>query len=160
MTDASNTAAPARNPRRESDRKTQIRERMAQTGGARLKLAVFGEIPGFKLYWENDEDNAMEQRLYEGFEYVEPSEVRMEAAIVADKDVTNRVSKYVGKKADGSPLRAYLMKLDEDLWNERQALSQEQANTWDSAIRAGTVGSVDNRYKPKGAETEIKTGMR
>lgn len=156
MADQAQAVNPV-NPRREADRKSAVRSRMASTGGMRLKLQVFGEIPGYHLFWENDEDAAIEQRLFEGFEFVEPSEVKMQAWTVPDSDIAGKVSKYVGKKADGSPLRAFLLKLADDLWDERQASSQEQANVWDDAIRAGTVGGVDSRYKPKGAETSVKT---
>ncbi len=132
---------------------------MAQTGGLTLKLQVNGNVPGYHLFWENDEDNALESRLYEGFEFVSPAEVRMQSAVVADADLGDKVSKYVGKKADGSPLRAYLLKYPEDLWEEMQDMKQRQANEWDSAIRANTLGGLDKkeRYNPKGADTVIKT---
>jgi hypothetical protein len=156
MADQERVVTPV-NPRREADRKAAVRSRMASTGGMRLKLQVFGEIPSYHLFWENDEDAAIEQRLFEGFEFVETSEVKMQAWTVPDSDIAGKVSKYVGKKADGSPLRAFLLKCADDLWDERQASSQEQANVWDEAIRSGTVGGVDSRYKPKGAETSVKT---
>ena len=152
-----NSPRPAAVVRSEADRKPAQRTRPSSTGGMRLKLQVFGEIPGYKLYWENDEDAAIEQLLHEGFEFVTPEEVQMASWIVQDADIANKVSKYVGKRADGSPLRAYLLKCPEDMWNERQAMGQEQANTWDDAIRAGTVGSVDSRYKPKGADISLNT---
>lgn len=146
------------NPRRESERKAAVRARMASTGGARLKLQVFGEIPGYHLFWENDEDAAIEQRLFEGFEFVEPAEVRMQSWTVPDSDIAGKVSKYVGKKADGSPLRAFLLKCANDLWDERQVAAQELASSWDSAIQDGSIGGVDSRYKPRGASTSIKHG--
>lgn len=142
--------------RKEADRKQAMRERMNSTGGAQLKLAVFGTIEGYHLYWCNDDNNAVEELLFDGiFEFVAPDEVNMASRIVQDADVTGKVSKYVGKKADGSPLRAYLLKCRDDLWDARQAIGQEQANAWDSAILAGTVGGVDSRYNPKGAVTAL-----
>lgn len=147
----------ARVIRTESQRRQMIRERMGSTGGPRLKLAVFGTIPGYQLFWENDEDNAIEQRLFEGFEFVEPREVKMQSWVVSDSDVAGKVSKWVGKKADGNSLRGYLLKLPVELWDEHQARSHKQADEWDEAIRKGAVGNVDSRYKPKHAEIDLNT---
>ena len=146
--------------RRESDRTEAPRERPKNFGGPRLKLGVIGEIPGFHLYWENDDEGAIEQLLYEGFEFVEPAEVRMQSHIVADKDVANRVSRYVGKKADGSPLRAYLMKCSDEIWAEREADRYERANQWDSAIKQGKVQPDSGRYLPKGVNIDVDTSFR
>jgi hypothetical protein len=143
--------------RRESDRTVAPRERPKNLGGPRLKLGVIGEIPGFHLYWENDDEGAIEQLLYEGFEFVRPEEVRMQSHIVADKDVADRVSRYVGKKADGSPLRAYLMKCPDEIWGDREADRYERANAWDSAIKQGKVQHGDGRYKPKGVDISLDT---
>lgn len=154
---AQSTASTGTAPviRRDSDRPSAPRQRRANLGGARLKLQVHGSIPGFHLYWCNDEDSAIEQLLSEGFTFVEPKEVQMESFIVQDQDVANRVSKYVGSKKDGSPLRAFLLKCPDEIWEDIQAAGQEQADAWDSAILAGKVGDVDNRYKPKGLETRL-----
>ena len=152
------TSAPV--VRTEASRKSSIRDRRDGMGGARLKLEVFGTIPGYHMYWENDDDARIEQRIYEGFEFVKPSEIQMASWIVQDKDLADRVSKYVGKKADGSPLRAFLLKCTDELWDDIQAMGQEQAGQWDDAIMAGTVGGVDSRYDPKGAERKLKTNTQ
>lgn len=159
-------ARPTREERREasarkdSDRQQAERVRPAGFGGPRLKLSVFGEIPGYHLYWENDEDGAVEQLLHEGFEFVEPSEVSMQSHIVADKDLANRISRFVGKKADGSPLRAYLMKIPEDLWQEREAYRYAQADERDQAIRAGAIAPDSGRYRLKNAGIALDTNFR
>lgn len=142
--------------RRESDRDEAPRtRRQSNLGGARLKLAVHGEIPGHKLYWCNDDNNELELHLEDGFSFVQQNEVGLNRGVVQDKDVDNRVSKYVGTKANGDPMRAYLLKCPQDIWDDLQAASQEQANQWDSAILAGVVGNVDSSYKPAGHETRI-----
>jgi hypothetical protein len=154
--------------RRESQRKeTEApRERAKKFGGPRLKLDVPGAIPGYHLYWENDDDGAIEQLLNEGFEFVRPDEVHMQSAtmsrtaIVADGDVTDRVSRQVGKKEDGTSLRAYLLKCPEDLWKERENYRHEAADERDAAIRAGRVQNPDGMYRPKGVETLVDTGFR
>jgi len=133
--------------RRQSDRPEAKRERPANFGGPRLKLSVIGEIPGFHLYWANDENAEVEQLLYEGFEFVTPDEVRMQSHIVEDKDVAARVSRFVGTKADGSPLRAYLLKCPDEVWAEREAARYAQADAWDGAIRAGAHAKSEGMRK-------------
>lgn len=143
--------------RRDEDRAEAPRtRRTTNLGGARMKLAVFGQVKGHHLYWCNDEDAAVEQLLAEGFSFVKPAEVNMQSiGVVQDGDITDRLSKYVGTTANGGPLRAYLLKCPQAIWDDIQAASQDQANAWDSAILAGAVGAVDSRYKPKGADISI-----
>lgn len=155
-------SSPSANPvaaavRRESDRAatTAPRERPKNFGGPRLKLDVIGEIPGYHLYWENDENGQIEQLLHEGFELVTPAEVKMQSHIVADADLSDRVSRYVGQKADGSPLRAFLMKCHDDLWKERESYRYQDADAKDRQIREGTVQHGEGRYKPKGADIKL-----
>ena len=147
--------------RRESQRPTAERTRVNPGfGGPRLKLSVNGEIPGYHLYWENDDEGAIEQLLFEGFEFVEPSEVHMTSHIVADADTANRVSRYVGKKADGSPMRAYLLKCPDEVWADREAYRYSEADERDRAIREGQIQPDSGRYMPKGVSINLDTQFR
>lgn len=146
--------------RRESERKQSPRERESNLGGMGLKLDVNGRIDGFHMYWANDEDGAIETLLYAGFDFVDPDEVRMRSVIVQDSDLGNRISRYVGKKADGSPLRAYLLKCPDDIWAERENARYRQADAWDSDIRSGSQHTGDGRYKPKGVQTNLNTQFK
>lgn len=127
-----------------------------------MKLKVFGEIPGYHMFWENDQDAAIEQLLEYGFDFVTMAEAKLQSRtqIVADSDLGERVSKYVGTKDDGTPLRAYLMKCPEDLWQEIQAVNQQQADEWDKSILRGDIQNVENRYVPKGYQTKLTSGIR
>jgi hypothetical protein len=147
--------------RRDSQRPAAVRERPKNFGGPRLKMAVIGEIPGFHLYWENDDgEGAIEQLLYEGFEFVEPSEVSMVSHIVSDTDTASRVSRFVGSKKDGTPMRAYLLKCPDELWSERQSYRLAQADDWDNSIRNAQVEPDAGRYLPKGAAISLDTQFR
>ncbi len=156
---ATDTPKPA--IRNEQERPAAVRNRPASFGGARLKLEVFGTIPGYHLYWENDENAAIEQLLSEGFDFVTAEEVGMTSKttrIVADKDVDGRFSKYVGTRADGTgPLRAFLLKCPDELWEDRQAMRGEQDDLRDQAIREGHIGNVDSSYTPHGYKSSVKT---
>lgn len=138
--------------------KPMERERVPDLGGMRLKLSVQGEIPGHHLYWENDEHGRIEQLLYDGFEFVAPGEVGRSSDVVSDLDLSNRVSRYVGRRDDGSPLRAYLMKCPNELWEERQAAGLAQASTWDQEIRHGRMKPQDgSQYVPQGYLSKLET---
>lgn len=140
------------------------RERSNNFGGARLKLSVAGTIEGYHLYWANDEAGEIETLLDEGFEFVQSSEVRAgkigRQAVVADDDIGNRISRYVGKDSDGSPMRAYLLKCKDAVWVQRQAAREAEADGLDASIRAQAVRTGDGRYVPKGLESSIKTNQK
>jgi hypothetical protein len=154
------TAIAAPTSRRQSERTEAPRQRDSNFGGPRLKLSVAGRIDGFHLYWENDDDGAIEQLLTEGFSFADPKEVKMQSHIVADADVASRVSRFVGKKADGSPLRAFLLKCPDEVWSDREAHRLEQADAWDTAIKAGKIQPDQNRYVPNGRGPSLDTQFR
>jgi hypothetical protein len=146
--------------RREDDRKQLPRTRQSNTGGLKLKLVVMGQVEGHHLFWCNDQDAEIEQLLEDGWGFVERSEVQKVAGLVADDDLDSRVSKYVGTRADGSPMRAYLMKCTDELWAEVQRDNQRQADEWDGAILRGMVEPDTHRYIPAGFEPKITSGIR
>jgi hypothetical protein len=153
---AARAAARARRAQREES----PRSRNEDFGGMRLKMSVQGSIPGYHLYWENDDDGAIEQLLFEGFDFVSQEEVHRQEAIVADADLGDRISRYVGKKADGSALRAYLMKCTDEVWESRERHRYDQADKWDADIRRVAEGHGDGMRKLKNHDTSIDTKFR
>lgn len=150
--------------RRESDREGAQRSRPDQFGGMRLQMSVNGELPGYHLYWENDENGAIEQLLAEGFDFVTQTELntRKANAVVEDLDISSVVSRFVkGQKVDGSPLRAYLMKCPDDIWREREQARYDQADAWDADIRQKAANPEDGlRRLGPGLETKVDTKFR
>jgi len=158
-------ASPA--VRTESDRTaaSQARSRKANFGGLRLKLSVNAEIPGFHLYWENDDgEGAIEQLLEEGFDFVTPDEVGMKSrhaeSVVADSELTNRVSRFVGKTDSGQPMRAFLLKCPNDVWAERESERHAMADERDADIRRRARGEQDGEYALKDRKTKVETSYR
>lgn len=148
--------------RRDSERPVAPRTRRTRLGGAQLKLDVVGRISGYHLYWENDQGHRLELLLEEGFEFVKPSEVGMARAserIVVDSEVTDRVSKHVGTTDDGKPMRAYLLKCPDEIWEEIQESITSLTDQRDRDI-LDSHNTGDDRYKPKGYDTKIKSGRR
>lgn len=151
--------AATRSPEQRSE---APRTRRSNLGGAQLKLAVNMEIPGYHLFWENDVDARLERLLGEGFEFVTPAEVghkNVTGRIVSDMDVTDRYSKYVGTTDEGKPMRAFLLKCPNDLWEDIQYCINDLCDERDRDILE-SADRADDRYQPKGFSTKIKTGSR
>ena len=165
MTETAEQEAPVA---RDSASTEAVRERPAQLGGPRLKLHVPYSIEGHHLYFENDDDDgAIEQLLYEGFSFVTKAEVglgRRDAAaknaVVADDDITERVSRFVGKKADGTAMRAYLLKCPDAVWAEREANRAVQADEWEESIRQEQRDPAPGRYLPNGVKPLLNSNYR
>lgn len=150
--------APNTTPvRRPSDRQEAPRTRPANFGGPRLKLSVAGEIPGYHLFWENDEDGRVEYLQECGFELVQPSEISLNAGIVADKDVGGRVTRFVGHQRDNTPLRAVLLKCTDEIWAEMENQRYDAADAKDASIRRGDTLPDPAQYRPKSANISLNT---
>lgn len=113
------------------------REREVNLGGLTLQLHVHGEIPGHKLVWENDDNGAIETRLQQGFDFVLQSELNeRQAKIVPDEEISSVISRFVkGTRNDGQALRAYLLKIPMEQWEELENQRYMAADEWDRAIR-------------------------
>lgn len=144
---------------------TAPRTRQASFGGLKLKMSVRGEIPGYHLYWENDEDGAIEQLLDEGFTFVTKQELYGENArtpsnVVADQEIDSRISRAVGKDGEGKSLRAYLLKCPDDVWADREAARHEMADKWDDDINHRLENPEQGFRKPNGVTSSINTRFR
>lgn len=136
---------------RQNKADTADRERSAiNYGGPRLKLQVNQQIPGYHLYWGNDDEGQLEYLLEQGFEFVTSGEVSLSQGIVSDAELTSRISRHAGLKADGTPMRAYLLKIPEDIWREIEDARYAQADAWDKAIHEEAIERDSHRYRPDG----------
>jgi hypothetical protein len=127
----------ARRHGQQAQRDGAVRERESDLGGVQLQLAVIGEIPGYHLYWANDENGYVEGLLMQGFDFVTQDELyTRKSKVVEDLEISSCVSKYVkGTRADGQALRAYLMKCPDDVWSERESRRHAMADKWDRDIK-------------------------
>jgi len=158
--------APQTSIRTEADREAaskSVRVRNEDFGGIRLKLDVPYTLPGYHLFWEVDEDGAIEELLYQGFEFVTPEEVGRNShtqKIVADDDLSNRVSIYSGARRDGTPQRQYLLKCQDEVWAAREKHRYRQADEWDAAIRQSVGQPGQGRYNPTGVSSNLNTQFK
>lgn len=121
----------------------------------RKRLQIDQKFPGYHIRWFNDQDDRIQRALDAWWEHVKKKEVGQ----VGDKDVSNgntdvnsNVSRVVGRTRDNQPIRAYLMKIKDELYQEDKAKKEETNRLVDEAIRAGKAGGAD----VKNAYGEVK----
>jgi hypothetical protein len=120
----------------------------------RAKLAT-PELPGMHSHWINDYPGRIMQAQQAGYEFVSQEEALITmpdlagSALGQGTDLGSRVSVVVGANADGSPLRAFLMKLRNEWFLADQASSAQRVDALDEAMRQGkqaTGGDDRHRY--------------
>lgn len=132
------------------------RETRVPLGVPRAKLGA-PEIPGFHLHWLNDEPGRIPAAIDGGYEHVHEKELKGEAN---SADLGEKVSRIVGRNEDGSPLKAYLMKIKLEWYQEDQKAKRKELDGIDKAIRQGKLNEKpdDRRYIPReGISVDSKT---
>lgn len=116
-------------------------------GVPRAKLQA-PEIKGFRTRWINDYTGRIEQAIAGGYEHVYEKDLQGEAG---NTDLGEKVSRIVGRNEDASPLRAFLMKIKEEWYQEDQRAKRKQLDETDAAIRRGKLNEQpdDRRYIPR-----------
>ena len=125
----------------------------------RKRLQIDEKFEGFVTRWFNDQDGRLERAQEAGYVFVERKEVPRlgQGALHQDNsDINSKVSKIVSK-GDKKPLRAYLMKIKEEWYNEDQETKEGGNRKIDEALRQGQPGGnvVENQYVPKGHTQQI-----
>lgn len=117
----------------------------------RTRLSVKLKEKGYQHRWFNDQDDRVQRALDAGYEFVTPEEIGR----VGDKevhggntDLGSKVSRVVGRTAENKPIRAILMKIRDDWYQEDKAKKEATNRLVDEAVRAGKPGgaNVENQY--------------
>jgi hypothetical protein len=114
------------------------RRRRAKVGGHAMKLLAPAR-PGYTRRWVNDDSNRIAQADDLAYDFVYEPDAQ-------STDVGSRISRLVGTKANGEPLRAYLMETPDELYAEGLAEKAAHNQQIDEAISAGSP--VDGRIAP------------
>lgn len=128
-------------------------------GVHRAKLAVEGfEIPADRVgRWIVDQPGRIMQAEQGGYVFVDDPAAKVGEGAEDQRDhMSSKVSRIVGVRDDGAPLKAYLMTIDKDMYDEDQRAKQAEIDETDEAIRSGGIqGKVgtDGRYIPDGGIT-------
>ena len=131
-------------------------------GVPQSKLGVMNPDKNYHYHWINDTPGRIDMAQAGGYQFVPKGEVTLLPGVVSkDSDLGDRVSAVVGRNEDGTPLRAYLMKIRLEWYEESQALLQAKSDATDKAIRAGrTSGQEDgNFYIPKGQPIKMSNNL-
>lgn len=126
--------------------------RRVPLGRHRAKMSVSKDlIPEGKVpRWVNDKDGRIRDALDGGYEFVRDPEAEVGEDTFNARQPGESVSRQVGTNEDGSPLTAYLMVIDEELYAEDQAEKAEGIKAIDEAISRGEhEAQFDGKYIPK-----------
>lgn len=115
---------------------TTKRRRRASVGGHALKLAA-PERPGYTRRWVNDDGNRIANAEELAYDFVSDPSIK-------STDAGSRISRLVGTKANGEPLRAFLMETPHELYAEGVAEKEAHNRQIDEAISAGI--STDGQF--------------
>lgn len=111
------------------------------------------EIPGYHLHWFSGEAR-VQRALRAGYEFVEEDETVVNdrsASGGENQDMGSRVSVFSGDEVDNrnEPVRLYLMKIREELWEEDQAALTDRSK---GMLEALNVGNGDMSGAPPGSD--------
>jgi hypothetical protein len=122
-------------------RERKQRDKRASFNGTEGKLRVGCQIEGFHLHVFNDVPGRIAQALDVGYEFVSPNEVGGTSVNVVDRntDLGDKVRFLVGTGEKGEPQYAYLMKIQQEFYEEDQAVLQAKNDKIDEAVRGGKL---------------------
>ena len=107
---------------------------------------------GRVVRWFNDNHGRIEAALQAGYTFVAPEEAKSVGSMMLheeNSDLNDRVSKVVSR---GEPvIRAYLMSVSKDWYDEDQAKKAKINDQVDEALRPAEQGghTIDGGYTPK-----------
>jgi len=142
--------------RRAVDKKSRI-----SFGAHRTKLQLSEEDQkhfkeaGYVVRWFNDQDGRVEAAVRGGYTFVEPDEVPslgVSGLHQENTDLNSKVSKVVSKSSkSNTPIRAYLMKISKEWYDEDQAAKEEVNMAVDRALRPTEQGgqTIEGGYTPR-----------
>lgn len=154
---------PTAQIRTESQRETSVPRERYIFGAPQQKLSLLKHDPGFHYHWINDYPGRVTQAQLGGYAFVMAEEVNLLPGVVdLNTDAGSRVSMIVGQADNGEPLRAFLMKIPLDLYQENQAYHQQRVDQVDAAIRQGRTTAdtaSDAFYQPKGQPIRLSNKL-
>ena len=113
-------------------------------GAPRTKLEVPYKPEGYHLHWVNDDAGRIFAAQQGYYEFVTPDEVGM------DKTEDNKVKVLVGKNTQNGPLFAYLMKIQQEYYDEDQKFINSRQDDFEKALKQmGNNQNGEHGYVPK-----------
>jgi hypothetical protein len=128
--------------------KLKLLEEDQQFSNFDQKLQIFGAdpkeaLPGFHLHWFNDDGDRVLRMQAMGYTFVKRTEVAVNDRVAPlNQDLGENIAIYVGKRTDGAPMRALLMKIPQELYERRYKKQQEHNDVIEDAIKRGGIGNA------------------
>lgn len=102
--------------------------------------------------WFNDQNGRLEAALQGGWTFVEPEDAKSVGAQQLHQentDITGKVSKVVSRS--GPPVRAYLMSINKEWYDEDQEGKEDRNRQVDQALRPTDQGgqTIEGGYTPR-----------
>ena len=137
--------------------KKQKKERIpAGIRGRELALDDPGKLEknGLVARWVNDTGGRIQKFQRGGYEFVDPNTGVKVGEAGGDQrpgDLGSRISKTVGQDKDGKPIRAYLMAIPKEYYDEDQKLKQAPIDQFENEINTKIHGLNQNKnfYVPE-----------
>jgi hypothetical protein len=133
-------------------RKDEGRRKRVPLGVPRMKLTAHNIPEGKQARWINDKPGRLDNALRGSYNFLNKDGIVIGTGYEDEnKDMGSRVSRVVGKEDDGTPITAYLMVIDKDIYEADQAEKMKEIDKVDIAIRKGEFlkNTGDGRYVPK-----------
>lgn len=132
----------------------QLRSSRKDFSGLEMKLKYYGENPGWKRRWVNEEN--VPAREQEGYRFVLRSEVNMSDSIGrGNTDMGDRVSVFGGTDVQNRPYNQYLMEIPQEIADEYDhEKSYKKVKLSEESIRSGSVGNPNGNTR-----TGMKDGL-
>ncbi len=151
-------------PRKTQGQKTSNRCERMPLGTIQQKLTTHDIPKGKKARWVNDVGDRVQAALNGGYDFLNDPKVKVGDDVEDGNDNigSSHISKSVGTKEDGSAMTAYLMVIDEKLYNQDQAAKQAELDKVDEAIKGGKFMERpgEKRYIPKEGIKIVSRGAR
>lgn len=98
-------------------------------------------IPGFHLAWINDDGRNLQLALESGYMFVREATEKPEPTNRSKRgaDMNQWISRYVGTRESGEPMRAFLMALPEELWQDALRESDARSDKLREALTRSKV---------------------
>lgn len=94
--------------------------------------------PGYIPRWVNDTGNRLDDAVRAGYEFVYTNKHIGEGTDTSNTDIGSKVSKVVDKSPRlGNPMRAYLMQIKKEWYDQDQAAKLGQVEEVDKTIKRG-----------------------
>lgn len=147
---------------KKEDRNTKVRRKRVPLGVPRMKLTAQNIPEGKQARWINDKPGRISDALRGSYQFLNKDGIVVGTGYEDEnEDMGSRVSRVVGKEDDGTPITAYLMVIDKDIYEKDQTEKMKQVDMVDEAIKGGDFlkNPGDGRYIPKtGIKVEEKVG--